>query len=287
MFPSSFTYHRAASVEDAVRLLAENPDGKLMAGGHSLVPMMKLRLAAPPAVIDIARIADLRGIVVSDDAVRIGALTTHDQLDNSAELRQHAPLVSEAASKVGDPAVRNKGTLGGNIAHADPASDLPAALLALGASVHMVGPNGTRSIAASRFFTGLLETDLGEGEILVAVEVPRQGPGSGSAYCKLEHPASGYALCGAAAALTVTGNQVTAASLAFNGVGPVPFHVEAIGDSLVGGPPDDNSIGEAIEHHLTVEDPLGDIHASAEYRVVLASTYGKRALRLARDRALA
>ncbi len=289
MFPASFDYHRAKSIEDAVRLLGSNPDAKLMAGGHSLIPMMKLRLAQPSAVIDIARIAGLAGIERDGEDVRIGALTTHATLATSRVLAGRCPLISEAASKIADPAVRNKGTIGGNIAHADPASDLPAALLAVNATIHLHGPDGPRQVAVASFFTGLLETDLGEGELLTAVTVPAWPAGTGAAYLKNEHPASGYAICGAAAVVTITAGTITAAHLAFNGVTAVPMASGGVGKALRGVVATDNAaIDQAVEDHLVFDDePLGDLHASGEYRIVLATAYGKRALRAARDRALA
>ncbi len=289
MFPASFDYHRAETVEDAVRLLGGNPDAKLMAGGHSLIPMMKLRLAQPSAVIDIGRITGLAEIEAEEDGVRIGALATHASLASSSVLAHRCPLISEAAAKIADPAVRNKGTIGGNIAHADPASDLPAALLAAQATVHLHGPDGAREVAADAFFTGLLETDMAESEMLIAVTVPGWPAATGGAYLKHEHPASGYAICGAAAVVTVTAGKVTAARLAFNGVTPVAMAARGVNQALRGIVATDNvAIDRAVEHHLVFDDePLSDIHASGDYRVALATAYGRRALKAARDRALA
>lgn len=289
MFPASFDYHRAETVEDAVRLLDAHPDAKLMAGGHSLIPMMKLRLAQPTAVIDIGRIAGLATIEADGDGVRMGALATHAALASSSVVARRCPLIGEAASKIADPAVRNKGTLGGNIAHADPASDLPAALLAAQATIHLQGPSGARRVAVGSYFTGLLETDMAENEVLVAVTVPGWPAATGAAYLKHEHPASGYAICGAAAVVTVTAGKVTAAQLAFNGVTPVAMAARGVNQALRGVVATDNvAFDHAVEHHLVFDDePLGDIHASGDYRIALAAAYGKRALKAARDRALA
>ena len=290
MYPPTFDYIRAESVEHAIQLLGDHEDAKLLAGGHSLLPMMKLRLAMPPTVIDIGRVATLRGVTVDGGTVdggtvdggtvRIGALTTHAEVADSADVQQHAPVLAEAAAKIGDPAVRNRGTVGGNIAHADPASDLPAVLLALGATVHLQSADGARTVAAADFFTGLLETDLKEGEVLVAVSFEALASGNdGSAYLKVEHAASGYAVCGAAA--VIRGDQV---SLAYNGVTAVPHHAGAVSDALSGSDLADGTIDAAIDGHLDLEDPLSDVQADAAYRAHLAAVYGKRALKAARDR---
>src|SRR5678816_1548362 len=166
MYSANFDYHRARSLADVHRLLAANPGAKLLAGGHSLIPLMKLRLAAPPAVVDIGRIAELRGISRSGDTIRIGALTTHAEIAASADVQKAAAALAEAAAVVGDPAVRNRGTIGGNIAHADPASDLPTVLVALDARIVIVGPSGERTVAAEGFFTGIMTTTLADNCLL-------------------------------------------------------------------------------------------------------------------------
>ena len=285
MFPASFEYFRAASVDEALSLLQRHEDAKLLAGGHSLLPMMKLRLAMPPSVIDIGRLPELRGIEVSGGRLQVGALTTHAELAASDVARSHAPLLAEAASRIGDPQVRNKGTVGGNIAHADPASDLPAVLCALGATIHLRSSAGSRAVGASDFFVGLLETAAGDQEILTAVEVPVTGEGQGSAYLKVEHPASGYAICGAAAVLTLSGGSCTACRLCFNGISATPHEAAATAAALVGSSLEDGAIDAAVNDRLAVGDPLSDLQASGEYRVHLATVYGRRALKLARDRA--
>jgi carbon-monoxide dehydrogenase medium subunit len=285
MIPASFDYHRANTVDEALRLLGQHDDAKLLAGGHSLIPMLKLRLAMPATLIDIGRVPDLKGIQNLGEAVRIGALTTHGEVAASELLQTHCRILAEAAGKIGDPQVRNKGTVGGNIAHADPASDLPAVLVATGATVHLQGPGGSRTVAAADFFLDLLTTDLHEGEILTAITVPKLAPPAGSAYLKHEHPASGYAVCGAAAVLRMDGPQVAGAALAFNGIAAKAVNATTVAAALVGTSASDAEIDAAVDGNLTVEDPLGDVHASGEYRVHLAKVYGKRALKLARDRA--
>ncbi len=286
MFPAPCEYHRAASAAEAIELLGRHPGAKLLAGGHSLIPMMKLRLAAPPALVDIGRIAELRGVREDDATIAVGALTTHAEIAASEPLRRACPILAEAASAIGDPQVRNRGTIGGNIAHADPASDLPAVLVALGATVHLRGPAGTRQVAATDFFVGLLASAVADDELVTEIEVPKLGPGTGSAYLKVEHPASGYAVCGTAAVVALDGGgTVASVSLAFNGVAATPLAAAAVAEALTGGPADDAILARAVDGHLTIDEPLGDLHASGAYRVALARTYGRRALAAARDRA--
>ncbi len=286
MYPAPFEYFRAASVEEAVALLHRHEDAKVLAGGHSLLPIMKLRLAQPTALVDVGHIHILRGISHHDSTIRIGALTTHAAIAASEVLRRECPLLAEAAGKIGDPQVRNRGTIGGNVAHADPASDLPAVLVALDATVRMSGPAGDRSVRAREFFTGLLETALGEHEVLTAIEVPRLQSASGTAYLKFEHPASGYAICGAAAVLLMDrGDVCRQAVLCFNGVTATPHHATAVGEALRLSTLGDEEIDRAVDEGLSIDEPLGDVHASGEYRVELAKVFGKRALKRARDRA--
>jgi carbon-monoxide dehydrogenase medium subunit len=285
MIPASFDYRRAGTVEEALQLLGQDADAKLLAGGHSLIPMLKLRLAMPTTLIDIGRVPELQGITAEGDQVRIGALTTHAEVAASEVVHRYCRILAEAAAKIGDPQVRNKGTVGGNIAHADPASDLPAVLVATGAQIHLRGSSGERQVAAKDFFVDLLTTALQEGEILTAVTIPRLVAPAGSAYLKHEHPASGYAVCGAAAVIVLEGAAVKRAGLAFNGIAAKAWNAQAVADALAGTAASDSDIASAVDNHLTVDDPLGDVHASGEYRVHLAKVYGKRALKLARDRA--
>ena len=271
-------------MQEAISLLQQHEDAKLLAGGHSLIPAMKLRLAQPAALIDIGRIDALKDISESNGKVTIGALSTHASLASSSVLQNSCAVLAEAAGQVGDPQVRNKGTCGGNLAHADPASDLPAAVLALGGSLNIAGPGGERTVAASDFFVDLLMTDLKEDEIVTSIDVNTVS--GGSAYLKFEHPASGFAICGAAAVVTLAGDGTCeSASLCFNGVTAVPLNASAVASALVGKQLDDATIDAAVNDNLTVDDPMSDIHASGEYRTELAKVYGRRALKLARDRA--
>jgi carbon-monoxide dehydrogenase medium subunit len=286
MYPAKFDYYRANTVQEAISLLQQHEEAKVLAGGHSLLPAMKLRLAHPAAVVDIGRISDLSGVTQNGSALRIGSLSTHASLAASGVLQQHCPILAEAAGNIGDQQVRNRGTIGGNIAHADPASDLPAVIVALGGVIHTSGPNGDRQINASDFFVGLLVTDLQDDEILTAIEVPALDGDTGSAYLKFANPASGYAVCGAAAVVTLAGDGTCqSASLCFNGVTATPHNASAVADALAGQAPDDETVDQAVDNNLSVQDPMGDIHASGPYRVELAKVYGKRALKLARDRA--
>jgi len=286
MYPAQFDYHRASSVAQALDLLASKQDAKLLAGGHSLLPMMKLRLAQPANLIDIGGIAELAGIERSGSGVRIGALTTHADLASSDLLKRSCPIVAEAAGKIGDQQVRNRGTIGGNLTHADPGSDLPAVVKALEATLHLVSKKGKRTVKASEFFVDLLTSAVGEGEILTAIEVPALGDGIGSCYLKFEHPASGYAVVGAAAIVRLDrGGKCESARLCFNGVTATPLDAQNVAGALAGKTPDDAAIDQAVNANLVASDPMGDVFASGEYRVHLAKVFGRRALKLARDRA--
>ncbi|MBI2188519.1 MAG: xanthine dehydrogenase family protein subunit M [Acidobacteria bacterium] len=287
MFAANFEYLRATSLAEAHRLLAANPGAKLLAGGHSLVPLLKLRLAAPPAVIDIGPITELRGIAGQGDSLRIGALTTHAAVAASAEVRTSAAALAEAAAGVGDPAVRNRGTIGGNIAHADPASDLPTVLVALDAAVVAVGPKGERTIPAAEFFTGIMTTALRDNEIVAAVVVPMSKRGVGSAYVKFAHPASRYAVVGAAARVAVNKGTCAEVQVAVGGLVPHARRASAVERALTGQPAEAASFQAAaarVREDLG-GDVNGDVFASAEYRAAMAPVYVKRALAAAAARA--
>jgi aerobic carbon-monoxide dehydrogenase medium subunit len=286
MYSAEFDYHRARSIAEAQQMLAANPGAKLLAGGHSLIPLMKLRLAAPAAVIDIGRIPELRGIAAAGNGLRIGALTTHAELAASADLRRQAAALAEAAAVVGDPAVRNRGTIGGNVAHADPASDLPTVLVALDAQIVAVGPGGERTIDAAQFFTGIMTTALNDDEILAAVLVPAARAGEGSAYVKFAHPASRYAVVGAAAAVTVESGACTAVRVAIGGLVPNARRAAAVERGLTGQQPSDAAIASAAAQVAQDLDEVnGDLFASADYRRAIAPVYVKRALSAAVARA--
>ncbi len=286
MFAPRFGYHRVSSVAEAGALLREHPGAKLLAGGHSLIPVLKLRLAEPPALIDIGRLAELKGISVEGEAVRIGALTTHAELAASADLEEHAPALAEAAGMIGDPAVRNRGTIGGNVAHADPASDLPTVLLALDASFEIVGADGERTVAAADFFQGMMATALGDDDLLTAVVLPARPPGQGQAYAKFAHPASRYAVIGVAATLEVNDGVCSAAAVAAGGLVPVPTRAPSVEQALVGEPAAGDAIATAASQIGTDlgDDLIGDLFASAEYRKAVAGVYVQQALATAAER---
>lgn len=287
MFPATFDYHRAQSLDEALRLLQDHPDAKLLAGGHSLIPMMKLRLAQPPALIDIGRVAELTGVNHSGSTITIGALTTHAEIASSPVIRDHAPLVAEAASQIADPAVRNKGTIGGNLSHADPGSDLPAVMVAADGVIHFRSPDGERQTRAAEFFLDLMMTDLRPNEILSAVEIPVAAQRSGSCYLKFEHPASGYAVCGAAAAVEFdSSGNCQKCRLVFNGVKEIPWDASEACQELIGTGLDEAAVKNALDG-LQITDPMGDTYASGPYRVHLAKIYGRRALLKAAERARA
>lgn len=284
MYPPKFDYYRANSVQEAISLMRQHPGAKFLAGGHSLIPAMNLRLADPGVLIDIGRIEGIKGISSANGSHRIGALTTHAMVA-SAEGLPHA--LREGAGVIGDPQVRNRGTVGGNVAHADPASDLPTILLALGATFHVVGPGGERTIDADSFFVDLFTTALRDGEVLTAVMVPAEGPHTGSAYEKLFNPASRYAMVGAAAQVTVENGTCTAARVAVGSLTPSATRAPSVEAALVGKVLNADTIATAaaaVQNDLTGEI-LGDIHASTDYRKQMATVYVKRAVKKAAERA--
>lgn len=287
MYSANFDYHRAKTLSDAQRLLAANPGAKLLAGGHSLIPLMKLRLASPSAVVDIGRIPELRGISRSGDSIRIGSLTTHAEIAGSADVQKGAPALAEAAALIGDPAVRSRGTIGGNIAHADPASDLPTVLVALNARIVAIGPSGERTIAADGFFTGIMSTALADNEVVTAILVPAAARGQGSAYVKFSHPASRYAVIGVAASVTMAKNECSAARVALGGLLPHASRAGAVEKALTGKSLDTAAIASAAAQVASDigKDVTGDIFASAEYRAAVAPVFVKRAIAAAAARA--
>jgi aerobic carbon-monoxide dehydrogenase medium subunit len=287
MYSAAFDYYRARSVADAHQLLSAHPGAKLLAGGHSLVPLLKLRLAAPSAVVDIGRIPELRGITRQGNDIRIGALTTHAELAASADLRTGATALAEAAATIGDPAVRNRGTIGGNVAHADPASDLPTVLVALDARIVAAGPKGERTMPADGFFTGIMTTTLAEDEILVAVVVPVQARGQGSAYVKFPHPASRYAVVGVAASVTVASGRFDTARIAVGGLLPSARRAAAVETALTGKAATEDAIAAAAREVASDlgRDATGDMYASAEYRSAMAPVFTRRAIAAAAARA--
>ena len=286
MHPNPFDYHRAASIEEAISLLQTLEDPKIVAGGHSLLPAMKLRLASPANLVDIGGIPGLAGVTDAGDHLVIGAMTTHRAVAESPILQQFCPVLSETAVVVGDRQVRNRGTIGGAIAHADPAADYPAAILALGAEMVAVGPNGQRVIAAPDFFAGLLTTTLEADEVLTQIRVPKVAAKTGMTYEKLANQASGYALVGIAAVITLDGSgKISDARVGITGVADTAYRASAIEAALVGKTPDEATVAAAAKHATDGVDVLGDLHASSIYRARVAAGLVTRAVMRAASRA--
>lgn len=272
MIPAAFEYVRAGSAEEAIALVGEHGDeAKLLAGGHSLLPMMKLRLAQPTVLIDIGRIEDLSYIRDGGDHIAIGALTRHMDVETSEMLREHVPLLAHAAGHVGDPQVRHRGTIGGSIAHADPASDLPATTLALGATYVAQGPNGTREIAASDFYHGFFSSALEPDELLTEIRVPKMN-GAGWNFQKFNRRAQDWAIVGVAA-----WRNNGSAGIGLVNMGTVPVLATSTADALAGGA----SIADAAELAAAEAEPQGDLNASVDYRTHLAKVLTRRALEAA------
>lgn len=287
MIPSAFEYLRPTSLAEATRLLASHgDDAKVLAGGHSLVPMMKLRLSNPSMLIDIGRLGELHGIHEENGTIIIGACTTHYAAESSDLLQQRCPLLAETAASIGDVQVRNYGTIGGSIAHADPAADWPAAILALEAQMTLVSSNGTRTLDASDFFVDLLTTAMESHEILTEIRLPANPPRTGSAYLKVAQPASGFALTGVAVQVTLgTDNTVQQVTVGITGVDSKAFRASATENALRGQAASETAITQAAALAADGADALEDIHASPEYRLHLARVYTKRALLSAVERA--
>ena len=269
MIPAAFDYVRASSAAEAISLIGQHgSDAKFLAGGHSLLPLMKLRLVAPSVLVDVGRLTDLSYIKDAGDHIAIGAMTRHMDVEKSAVLAQHAPLLAHAAGYVGDPQVRHRGTIGGSIAHADPASDLPATTLALGATYVVQGPNGTREIAASSFFHGFLQSDLAEDEMLTEIRVPKMN-GAGWSFQKFNRRAQDWAIVGVAAWRGSHGSGVGLVNM-----GQTPILASAVSKALAGGA----SIADAAALAADDAEPSPDNNASVEYRTHLAKVLVRRAL---------
>ncbi len=282
MIPTNFEYHKAKSVDEALSLLQQhNGDAKILAGGHSLIPAMKLRLNQPATLIDIAKIPELSYIREEGDQIVIGAATTHGAIANSGLMQGALSMYAEAASMIGDLQVRNIGTIGGSIAHADPAADWPAVLLASDAQIVVSGSGGSRTIAATDFFTGFYETALNEGEIITAINVPKPPANTNSSYQKFMQPASRFALVGCAAMVTKEGDTCTKASVAFTGVSENAFRDINVEGAMFGQSCTAESIDSASALAADGKFILSDHFASEEYRKHLATVYAARALNAA------
>jgi carbon-monoxide dehydrogenase medium subunit len=286
MIPPQFDYHAPRSVDDAIGLLARlGADAKLLAGGHSLLPMMKLRFAEPQHLIDLGRIAALRGIEQVGDAIHIGAMTTEHELLNSALLAEKVPLLVEGAGWIADPQVRYRGTIGGDISHGDPGNDHPALMLALDASFVLKGPAGERVVKADGFFQGLYATLLEADEILTRIRIPIPPAGSGWSYQKLKRKTGDFATAATAVLLQLAGGKVARASIALTNVAATALKASAAEASLVGRAVDDASVDEAARLAMDICDPMPDQRGDAEYKRAMCGEMTRRALRAAAARA--
>lgn len=274
MIPAAFDYDVAESVEHALALLGADPDAKALAGGHSLLPALKLRVARPSKLVDIGRLFDLAYVRDAGSKIAIGALTRHAAVQGDPLLQEHCPIVSTTAGRVGDPQVRHRGTIGGSLAHGDPAADLPSVMLALGAEFVIVGTDGERTVAARDFFTGVFQTAAHHGELLTEIRVPKLAGSVGSSYLKYHRRAQDWATVGVAAIVHRDNGTVTAASVALTNMGGTTLRAAAVEAAIAGG----SSVAEAAAHAADGTEPSSDTAASAQFRAHLARVLTERAL---------
>ena len=285
MIPPSFDYHAPGSLEEASRLLLANPEAKLLAGGHSLIPMMRFRLAEPAALVDLRHVPDLSGIREEEGCLVIGAMTREAELEKSEIVQSSYPLLADTARVIADPIVRNLATVGGNVAHADPGNDHPATMLAYRASFTAAGPSGSRTIAADDFFTGPFSTCLEAGEILTAIRIPAPAAGSGGCYQKFERKVGDYAVAAVACQLRLEGGRVAEAGVALTNVGLTPIRAAAAEAALTGSDGSEAALDEAAEAAAAAAEPEDDHRGSAEYKRALVRALTFRAVARALDRA--
>ncbi len=285
MTPGTFEYHRPASVAEAVGLLAQHGEAaQVLAGGHSLVPMMKLRLASPEHLVDINGIGEIKGIARENGEIRIGAATTQAEAVASDVLTSACPIIAEAIAVIADPQVRNCGTIGGNVANGDPGNDLPAVMMALGATFTLTGPSGSRQVAAREFYRGLFDTALEPGEILTEIRIAPPSSGHGYAYRKLKRKVGDYATA-AAVILEVEGGNCTRAAVTLTNVASAAIDATGAADALTGTGIDGAAIDEAARRAMDVTDPASDMHGPPEYRTRMAGEMTRRAIQTALARA--
>ena len=285
MIPASFEYSAPKTLSEAIAVLQKNPDAKILAGGQSLIPLMKLRLASPKTVVDINGIKDLSYIRESDGHLTIGALTRESDLETSDLIRKKYPIIADTAAVIADPLVRNMATVGGNLAHADPANDHPATMLALGSEVVATGPKGKRTIPLNDFFTGLFTTSLKPDEILTELRIPVPPPNSGGAYLKVERKVGDFAAAAVAVQVTLDGDKFKRAGVALTNVGQTPIRASKAEKALVGQPVSDKTIEEAARIASTEAEPSDDLRGSVDYKRSLVRVLTARALRQAISRA--
>jgi carbon-monoxide dehydrogenase medium subunit len=274
VIPAQFDYEVAESAEHAIELLGSREDAKALAGGHSLIPAMKLRISRPSLLVDLGRLSDLSYVRDAGDQIAIGALTRHKDVHGASLLQQHCPIVSFTAGQIGDPQVRHRGTIGGSIAHGDPASDLPAVVLALGAEMIVRAKGGERTVAASDFFTGVFQTAVAPGELLTEIRVPKLGGSAGWSYVKMARRAQDWATVAVAAVVERSNGSISKAAIGLTNMGGTPLRATAAEEAVASGA----SVEEAAARIADGTDPPSDLAASAEFRRHLAEVLGKRAL---------
>ncbi|MGB7100687.1 MAG: xanthine dehydrogenase family protein subunit M [Xanthobacteraceae bacterium] len=286
MIPGAFAYHRPTSVKEAVGLLAQfGDDGRALAGGHSLIPMMKLRLATPANLIDLAAIAELKGVRTDGNDIVVGAMTTQHELLGSDVLGAKVPILAETSAQVADPQVRYLGTLGGNVANGDPGNDMPAVMLCLNATYHVMGKNGERRIPARQFYQGAYFTSLEPGDVLTAVRIPVPPAGHGYAYEKLKRKIGDYATAAAAVVLTISGGKVGTCSIGLTNVAETPLWAEEASKILIGSALDAATVKKAVAAAEAITAPAEDARGPAQYRTKMAGVMLTRALARAKSRA--
>lgn len=282
MIPAQFEYVRPGSLDEAVTTLAQaGEDAKVLAGGQSLIPVMRLRLAYPETLVDIGRVPELRGVRDDGDAIVIGAMTTHYDVLHDPLVREHAPLVAAATETVADPQVRHRGTFGGSLAHADPAGDLPAVAVALDVELVLAGPGGRRTVPAREFFVDYLTTALSPDEILAEVRVPKLGEGWGVTYEKFGRVAQSWAIVGVAAAVRRSNGSIAEARIGLTNMGSTPVRATAVEQALAGASAEGGAIAEAASHAADEATPPSDLHGQSDYRGHLAQVLTERAVRTA------
>jgi aerobic carbon-monoxide dehydrogenase medium subunit len=280
MIPGTFEYFKPKSVSEAVKLLRKSKNSSVLAGGHSLLPMMKLRVAAPSALVDLADIAALRGIKKIGGNIVIGAMTTQHEVLASALVAKNVPILHEAAMLIADPQVRYVGTLGGNVANGDPGNDMPAVMMALDATYKVTGPTKARAVKARAFYKGLYETALKSGEIVTAIEIPVPGK-HGFAYEKLKRKIGDYATAAAAVVITMKAGKVATCAIALTNLGATPLLADAAAKALIGQTPDEKAIGAAVAAARAIMDPANDTRGTPEYRRSVGGIYVERAIKRA------
>ncbi len=285
MIPSGFQYHTPSSVAEALSLLAQHEDAKVIAGGHSLLPMMKLRFAEPAHLVDINGISELKGIREDGNTIKIGAMTRENELISSSIIREKCPLISEAAKLIADPQVRNRGTIGGDIAHGDPSNDHPAIMMALDARFVVKGPDGERVLPASGFFLGTYWTQLEEGELLTEIQVPVLASGTGYAFNKLKRKTGDYATAASPVVLTMDGERCAEIRIGLTNVAPMAIRAEPAEDVLRGQVISDALIEQAAQEVMNVCEPAEDLRGDAEYKTHMAAEMARRSIRDALARA--